>query len=364
MPPIRVLELSGSHYEMGYQHGLHYTDQIREIAEERLQLCTEEIWTGRQLPREQVLELAGACVEYHFEYAPDQMEQMVGMSAATGLSIPELVIANGFTDFVDVIYNTEPGNDQPATKGNECTSFLVANEATANQQAMLGQTWDMHASATPYVILLKAQPKDEPALIAFTITGCIGMIGMNEAGIAVGINNLVMKDGQPGVTWPFVCRKILAQTNIEDALQCILTARLAGGHNYVIMDNQGKGFNIEATTTSYQVKPLDNNFIAHANQCLGDPLQDCERPLTIDLLEDSKLRLNRAYSLLENQPHTPETLMALTRDRSDGAFSICSHSEPPFYSETCCAVVMRPATRELWGVWGLPSKNEFERFAI
>jgi hypothetical protein len=27
-------------------------------------------------------------------------------------------------------------------------------------------------------------------------------------------------------------------------------------------------------------------------------------------------------------------------------------------------VVMRPATREFWGVWGLPTHNEYQRFAL
>ena len=49
-----------------------------------------------------------------------------------------------------------------------------------------------------------------PDFLTFTVTGCIGMIGMNSAGITVGVNNLMATDGQIGVTWPFVVRKILA----------------------------------------------------------------------------------------------------------------------------------------------------------
>ena len=39
------------------------------------------------------------------------------------------------------------------------------------------------------------------------------MIGMNEQGVAVGINNLLDKGGRVGVHWVFVIRKMLAQTH-------------------------------------------------------------------------------------------------------------------------------------------------------
>lgn len=35
MSPFRVLEISGTPYELGYQHGKAYAKEIREIAEER-----------------------------------------------------------------------------------------------------------------------------------------------------------------------------------------------------------------------------------------------------------------------------------------------------------------------------------------
>ncbi|GAB4518975.1 MAG: C45 family autoproteolytic acyltransferase/hydolase [Anaerolineae bacterium] len=360
MPPIRILKLSGSHYDMGYQHGTAYADDIREITEERIRLCSEETWTGRSLPREQVLALAEECLEAHWAYAPELMEQLEGISAASGVSLRELIITNGFTDFADTIYNINELAPANPIFGNECTAFMARNKSAG----YLGQTWDMHATATPYVIVLEARPKDEPAFYAFTLTGCIAMIGMNEAGIAVGINNLAGADGQIGVTWPFVCRKILAQSTIEDALDCITSAPLAGAHNYMVMDAQGKAYNVEAMSTTYHIEPMDANALTHANICLAENTRRVERPISEESLEDSETRRLRAETVLAEASTTVETLMRLTQDRSDARFSVCSISEPPFYSETCGAVIMRPATRDFWGVWGLPTENPYEHFRL
>ena len=62
----------------------------------------------------------------------------------------------------------------------------------------------------------------------------MGQLGMNEHGLCIGINNLVAKDGQIGVTWNFVVRKALQQKTAEEALRCVTEAKLAGAHNFLI----------------------------------------------------------------------------------------------------------------------------------
>jgi isopenicillin-N N-acyltransferase like protein len=104
--------------------------------------------------------------------------------------------------------------------------------------------------------------------VAFTTVGCVGMIGMNEHGVCVGINNLSGGDGDVGVTWPFVVRKALQQRDLDGALRCVTEARLAGAHNYLLLDRAGRGANVEATTTRTVVTPLEGDAVVHANHCL------------------------------------------------------------------------------------------------
>jgi isopenicillin-N N-acyltransferase-like protein len=291
------------------------------------------------------------------------MEELQGMADATGLSLAALIINNGFTDFIDVVYNvgdlaTQPV--QPALSEDDCTAFLVPESATADGHSLFGQTWDMHYAATPHVILLRGKPQKAPAFLTFTIAGCVGMIGMNDAGITVGINNLMATDGQVGVTWPFVIRKILMQKTIEDALSCLTTAKLAGAHNYLIMDQHGNGYNVEAMSSSYEIEALNGSSIVHTNHCTAGRNRAVERQRLPASIESSHNRLNRAHDLLAKEQITPEDLMALTRD----AQHICVRAVPPMYTETCGAAIMRPATREMWAVWGLPLENEYEHFTI
>jgi isopenicillin-N N-acyltransferase-like protein len=366
MPPIRLLQLSGSYYEMGYQHGKAHYDAIHKFTQERLELSQSEHWTGRNLSSEAVLALAEACVPAHQDYAPDLMQELQGMADATGLSLAELIVMNGFTDFIDTVYKVGDMSleDAPAQatshSADDCTAFLVPASRTSDGVAMYGQTWDMHATATPYVMLYEGKPDDVPPFMTFTITGCIGMIGMNAHGVVVGINNLMGADGQVGVTWNFVVRKILQQSNLDDALKCITEAPLAGAHNYLIMDKTGAGYNVEAMSSRVDITPLEEDAVVHTNHCIVPHNTTVERERTAESLTSSLKRLDSARKQLRTEQITPEMLMALTADES----AICVRATPPMHVESCGGAIMRPQTGEFWAVWGLPSENEYERFVL
>lgn len=354
--PIRKLTLSGTPYEIGFAHGVAYRDLIRAYAAERLHLVCDGSWTARPTTPAHVLQIAEACLPAHAAYAPDLYEEWQGMAAATDLSLAELLIVGGFTDFVDTVYNLLGRQSAPA---DNCTAFLVP-DSTADGAGFFGQTWDMHASAAPYVILLDVRPDTGAKSLIFTTTGCVGQIGMNEHGVAIGINNLLGADGQIGVTWNFVVRKALQQTNAADALACVLDAKLAGAHNYLIMDKTGAGYNVEAMSTVQAVTPLAAEPIVHTNHCLVPRTLAAAQPRPADLQLSSRNRLADANGRLTKRPITIGQLKALTRDEN----SICHYADPVRHTLTCGAVIMRPRTQELWAVAGLPSENEYAHFVV
>ena len=197
------------------------------------------------------------------------MAECRGLAAATDLTLAELIIVSGFTDFVDTVYSAcqERKPLAPLLAVDDCTAFIVPDEA-ADGAGFFGQTWDMHDTATEFVIMLQVEPNEGPAALVYSTTGCVGQFGMNEHGVAVGINNLLGADGQVGVMWPFVIRKVLQQDNIEDAVACITEAPLAGAHNYLLFDASGVGYNIEAMSTHCAVTPLADAPMVHTNHCL------------------------------------------------------------------------------------------------
>lgn len=350
---IRRIVLSGSPEERGHCHGESFRDEIRAYAEDRVALCASGSWSGRSSQRDSVLALAETMRPAHRAYSEELNTEMEAMARASGLTPAEAIIAGGFTDFVDALRDLE--DDVP--EEDDCTAVLVP-ESRGNGQSYLAQTWDMHDSATEHVVLLDVQPTEGLRSFVFSTVGCLGQIGINEAGICVGINNLSAAQGTRGVTWPTVIRQVLKQNDLEKALECILRAPLAGAHHYLLMNATGQGYDVEAMPQCHAVRRLEDTPLVHTNHCLDATTHAHEAKKAPALLDSSERRLLRAQDLLKREPIDVAFLMDLTRD----AEAICQISKPPYHIESSGAAIMRPGTGELWAVAGLPSENQYERF--
>jgi isopenicillin-N N-acyltransferase-like protein len=356
---IRVQELRGSPEEQGWAHGRAWRDEIRAYAEDRIALVMGGGWSHHRLERSEVLALAEACLPAHEAYSPELVAELAAIGEATDLSLAELVVLCGFTDFVDTVYGVLGPGAAPTWSEDDCTAVLVPNSRADGGAGFLAQTWDMHASAGDHVVLLDLRPADGPRALVFTTTGCIGQIGMNEAGICVGINNLPGADGRIGVTWPFVVRKALAQTGLDAALACITGAPLAGAHSYLLLDAAGGGYMVEGFSTRTHVTALGDDVLGHTNHCLAPETLAVSQAKPTELQASSEARLRTAAEHLAGGPVDVERLMALTRHPA-----ISYRGRAPFHIETCGSAIMRPATGDFWACWGLPSENPYEHFSL
>ncbi len=357
MPAIRTLTVSGDPYNLGHQHGEAYAKEIGALTEERMRLCATDDWARAGVHHHVIIELAERCMPYHHRFDEALCAELEGIADGAGVPMVELLIMNGFTDFVDVLHQhivDDPGG---------CTAVLTGVGESPEGRGYLAQTWDMHTTATPYVMMLDVRPKIGPDVMVFTLNGCVGMIGMNKAGIAVGINNLYTSEGKKGVTWPFVVRKMLAQTDLDAAMEVLENADLAGAHNYLVMGPDGTGYNVEAVPSLRSVTPLENT-IAHTNHCVEAALVSLERERSALAMESTVTRLDQARAFLgeHSKKIDVETLMELTRLKKGEGFSVCQTPVAGYDVESSGACVMSPGTGEMWALWGLPSENEYERF--
>ncbi|MEX1126150.1 MAG: C45 family peptidase [Acidimicrobiia bacterium] len=339
--PLRVLEIYGDPGDFGRFHGTECAPLITAYLADRLGLSGDATWAGRVADTDLVLSLAEATLPFHRSYSPSLYEEMEALAGAAGITAAEAVVVGGFTDLVDVV-RAHTGD---APTEDDCTA--VINPV----QKVLAQTWDMHASAGEYVVFLKLDPVIGPSLVVQTTAGCLGQIGMNEAGIAIGINNLT-SFGKPGVTWPFVVRKVLQQTDLDSAVDCVLDANLAGGHNFLLMGPDGQGVNIEAMPGSTRVQRVTNEPFVHTNHCLDPGTRKEESVRAPESVASSLTRLDRGTDLasdLESFFLEP---------------TIARRSVGPHDTATCGAVVMRPAERRMESVWGVPGDHPWETFQL
>ena len=353
--------MAGSPEAMGAAHGRAHAAEIRRYARDRVELVAEGLWSGGALARGAVLELAEACLPAHEAFSPRLHAEMLAMASAAGITPAEAVVVGGFTDFVDTV-RAATGGPHPATvTEDDCTAFMVPDGRAAGA-GMLGQTWDMHDTATDHVVLARLRPDDGPGALVFTTVGCLGQIGMNEAGVCVGINNLTGNDGLFGVTWPSVIRGMLAQPTAAEALGVLLRADLAGAHNYLILDAGGRGYNIEAMPSARPVQALAADPLVHTNHVTFPAALPFEGERDGEMVANSLLRLELAAAMLADgsRPVDPERLIEITREPT----AICRWPDAKYRVESSGAVIMRPRTGDFWACWGQPADNDYEHFSL
>ena len=354
-PQIRILDAKGSFESIGFLHGKKFAEEIQHYVQERVALVASGTWSGKQMNESDIIDLAASMIPEHQNFDSQLFAEMNALAEGANISTAEAIIVGGFTDFVDTVRTATGGETPPELHEDDCTAVLVPN-TRSNGKGFLAQTWDMHDTATDHVLLLRIEPDDCPPALIFTTTGCLGQIGMNSRGVAVGINNLTSNTGKVGVVWPTVVRSMLRQESATNALHVLSEAKLAGAHNYLVLDSKGIGFNVEAMPNTQIVTELGLAPIVHTNHAVSPQAQEEEADRPPDLLANSTLRLARGNELLEEGVIDFERLVKLTADDE----AICRKPEPPHRIESSGAAIMRPETGDFWACWGQPSHNDYE----
>ncbi len=314
---------------------------IRKYLDERIELTAQEEWSGASPDRDLIIEIAEGTLEHHERFAEEIYVEMVAMADAAGITPAEAVVVGGFTDLIDVVRSVV--GTAPAE--HNCTAVLNP------EGGFFAQTWDMHASAGEFVIMLKLDPIAGPCAVVHTTAGCLGQMGMNEAGISIGINNLTSL-GKPGITWPFVVRKVLEQTDLDSAVEVVTGAELAGGHNFLLMGPDGMGVNIEAMPGGHKVTRTGETAFVHTNHCLDEWTAAEEGERLPEHVESSNLRLDMAAELAND----PEAFFEES--------VISRRVDNPHDVGTCGAVIIEPVKRRMKAVWGVPGDHPWETFQL
>ena len=374
---MRVLELPPGKppRDWGRIHGESFRTEIKALSAIRVYLCTK---VGGFQNVDDVLEAAHAHLPVLEAYHHGLYAELLGIAEGAGVSPEEIVVANHYTDLRDldadsslwkpaptrdvpVALDTGPGADDQAIGGDGC-SLLWSESATGR---ILAQTWDMHATAIPYVMVLRVPESPAgPAATLLSVTGCLGMAGMNSAHVGIAINNLFSTDATLGVVWPAMVRRALHEKNAVAAREVIAGSPIGSGHHYFVAD-RSNAFAIETSGTRRKMVFAGGRTYCHTNHCFDSEIAARSKVPTASTTHD---RLKWLEADLARAP---------VRDLDDawrrlGSIdgwprSICTNMstpEAPHGAATCGAIAMNVDSGELWAQQGFIHNVAAERWKI
>ncbi len=355
---LDIIDLQGTPEQMASQHAEACYDAAREMIRARCDLALKR---GREkqddLTMEDCLEVAAEHLAAQEDYSPTVHAEFMALAEALDVSPEELLIGNGFTDYIDVLRGELSGG------GEGCTSFIATGAATADGFTYVGQTWDMNAFAEPHMRVFRREPDDAPAWVTLTTAGCLSLIGMNEVQIAVGNTNVRPRDARPGVIYLAMIHEALRSPDYARARAAIAWAERASGHYYYVASISGSATGLETTATRETALPIHDGLLVHANHYHDPTLEELsdgpagDNTLGREALLDGYLR-ERAGNL------TLETMIAGLR-LDQGAHPVCRPpADDPDGVTTCAAAIMCPEMRKMWIASGNPGETEFEEVRV
>ena len=353
---MRVLRLSAelSARHRGEAHGRDYRHEIRSLAELRTHLACRI--SGHS--RGELLDLAEDHVPVLRSADRDLYEEFCGIASAAGVSLAELVVLNHYTDIRDI---KAAGRGHELDVDGGCT-MVWARTASG---PVFAQTWDMHASAAAYTMMMQVPDAAGGKAWLLTLTGCLGMAGVNADRLVVGINNLPSTDAQVGLLWPAVVRMALRRNSAGSARDLILGAPLGSGHHYLV----AAGDDVFGIETSGRERVVcfsgEKDSYVHANHCLDLSVAG---HTAVPATSTSGARYASLVASVAAEP-VRDVDDAWRRIGSVEGFpaSVCTNTataENPHAPATCAGFAVDPARGDVLAVSGFTHNVEPERFSL
>ena len=191
-----VLELTGTPFERGRTHGQEARAQVTGSVRCYASLfasCGID-WSEAQRRAAEFHDIIAGC-------GGGMMEEIEGIAIGSGFSVNEILALNCRTEILPPTFmGMETTNSDAARRKNsamglfdigECTSIAVSGARCDDGQTRVAQNWDWIGYQRKNVLALRVlRGAPWPSFLTLTEAGILAKIGVNDHGLAIGLNIL------------------------------------------------------------------------------------------------------------------------------------------------------------------------------
>ena len=174
-----------------------------------------------------------ACWEIFESWDPEGFIEHNAIAEAAHVDAAELYTITNYTDVRDAYMLT---GSKPDAEG--CSALMVPAEYSESGNVLAGQTWDLNPEDLDYVIAAHCIPDKGPSRWSVKLAGCLSLMGMNSAGLAVGTTNLKTWGSKPGIGYLNLIQRSLRCDTLDEAATLLAEAPKSGAHTFWLADPQ------------------------------------------------------------------------------------------------------------------------------
>lgn len=354
---MRFLELSGDHYQIGWQHGRQVFDRRPQIlAAMNLRLA----FLRRHGPdtRNSVDEMA----EYWQVQNRPTWEMLQGMADALQL---------GWDDYFTYTLASYLADRAPLqSPAHECSVWAAAGGVTSDGQPVLVKNRDYRPDHRDLQCLASVKAAQGYAYMYLTSAGSPGVFssGMNARGLAVADTHVSPTQIGPGMPRYSAMMHILeACGRVEEAVDYLKGVRHVGDGTLVLADADGDMAVFETGHHGSGLIRSDDGFVVSSNHFRSPGLIDAwvdHSP--VELLGSTRARYVKMSQALETARGEVDASWAkrLMATHGDALSALCRHVELDPKATTISTVIFEPQARRVYICDGQPCQSEFEEWKL
>lgn len=332
---IAHVELDGSHYEMGLQHGQQLAGLIRQVVDHY----------GRYKGAEQDLRAAVHAIEHTLgARSPGLLEEIRGIAEGAGLPYEDVLCLNTVYDARGDLLHSGP----------RCTAVGLPTSADG---PLVAKTDDVGLDERHFETCFHARPRTGQPYLCYAFAGSVwNQGGINGAGLAVAMTGLRPAGGRDsdGIPSLIFLRMVLAAcATVEEALAFTRANPLRGyGCSMTLADPEADTITVvENYPAQVAVRRFSHEASVHTNHPLWPKTQALapdERWLELydrpDFAASTLARLDNVSHLVGQIPWTVAGLKQLLGDHAQTG-AICQHGQARLH--TSVAMIMVPRQRAM-----------------
>jgi len=340
---IPVIEVSGSHREVGRQIGKQCQPQIQNM----LTHLREDLPIGiswNNMLRQSKINLQHSRAVY-----PQYVDELEGIAQGANVPFEEI-----FLSMCEELW-------EAAAWKKGCTDMAARGRATLDGSTLIAHTNDLLPESEANLVIMKIQAGDEPEFLGISSGGVGISAGFNAAKISLTGNQLDQNDIRPGVPRLLVVRAILASRHLSEAMDHCLLPQRASSYNNVIADANGEVYSMEGSATDCEALYIEGDILAHSNHYLSPAMRCFEADR--NAMSNSIQRYNRAMRLLQENfgQLTPALFQKLLGDHAGYPTSICKHG---LETVTVFSIIIQLEKLRAWIGRGRACETEYAEYHL
>ncbi|MFV2104319.1 C45 family autoproteolytic acyltransferase/hydolase [Micromonospora sp. LOL_024] len=219
---VPYVPVGGGPYERGLRHGWARREALRAFLADGL--CRLDRILPAPVDRDGLPELLAGYESAIRAATPDLAEEIRGLAAGAGLTLDEAVLLQVRREIL--------GYQRVPTMG-DCTTY-----ACPGPDPLLAQTVDLNGDLDDQIAVL-----DTGSALVLSFGGTLGYLGVNRAGLAVGLNLVLGGQWRPGLPPYLAIRHLLDRAgSVTEAVGLLRDTPLASSRSIMLCDRDQAGY--------------------------------------------------------------------------------------------------------------------------